>query len=101
MEWSYEKRCSLASWRAYFVADRSKSHGRSVMPIAVIEIALEPSIVSDFVAGRLDQELSLSIARVVRHDAGLGCAISQALNVRKRVHQRLARRMRAQSTVAE
>jgi len=70
------------------------------MPIAVIEIALEPSIVSDFVAGRLDQDTSSSIARVVRHDAGLACAISQACNVRKRVHQRLARRTRTQSITA-
>ena len=61
------------------------------MPLAVMEIVLERAIVSDYVAGRLDHDTSSNIARVVPYDAELACAIMQARNVRKRVHQRLAR----------
>jgi len=61
------------------------------MALAVMEIVLGSTIVSDYVAGRLDHDTSSSIARVVPYDAELACAIIQARNVRKRVHQRLAR----------
>ena len=52
--------------------------------------AFETSLVSDFVAGRLDRPTSLELAIAAWSNDALSDAIARASHVRERVHQRLA-----------
>ncbi|MEZ5899229.1 MAG: hypothetical protein R3D51_07005 [Hyphomicrobiaceae bacterium] len=59
--------------------------------------AFETSLVSDFVAGRLDRPTSLEMAIAARGNDELSEAIARASHVRKRVHTRLAQPYRRTS----